>query len=90
MNFHNALPWVSPKKKKKEIDDPFRKNAHKKTNYQYINCPHCDKVINYKEKAENTTIVCPWCKHFFAPSFNMTPRVIPFWVTQSPTDWDDI
>ena len=84
------FPYIGPPKKKKEIEDPFRKNAHKRTEYRCINCPRCDNVITYKEKVETTTIVCPWCKHFFAPSYNMTPRVIPFWVTQSPTDWDDI
>jgi hypothetical protein len=51
------FPYIGIHKKKKQIEDSFRKNAH---------------------------------KHFFAPSYNITPRAIPFWVTQSPTDWDDI
>ena len=90
MNFYDTLPLVPPRKKPKEFEDPFRKNAHKKTEYHYINCPHCDKVVTYKSWQEDNTIVCPWCKRFFCPAFNMKPRVIPFWITQSPTPWDDI
>lgn len=90
MKWYNNLPTTGPKRKTREIEDPFRKNAHKKTEYHYINCPHCDKVVTYKEKFENTHYVCPWCKNFFTPSASMKPRAIPFWVTQSPTDWDEI
>lgn len=90
MKWYNNLPAMFPSRKKKELDDPFRKNTHKKTEYHYINCPRCDKVITYKTKFEDSTVVCPWCKQFFSPSYNMKPRIIPFWVTQSPTDWDDI
>jgi len=91
MKMHHAyLPTISPRKKKKEPEDPYRKNAHKKTEYHYINCPTCDKVVTYKERFEDYNIVCPWCKHFFTPAFDMKPRAIPFWITQSPTDWDEI
>lgn len=87
MKWYNNLPIMSPKRKKQEIEDPFRKNAHKKTDYTCVNCPKCDQIITYKESAEHHTIVCPWCKRFFVPSSNIKPRVVPFWIQQSPSEW---
>jgi len=87
MPWYNNLPIMGPKRKKKQTEDTFRKNIHKKTDYNCINCPRCDYVITYKESKENSTIVCPNCKKFFVPSSNIKPRVIPFWVQQSPSDW---
>jgi uncharacterized CHY-type Zn-finger protein len=91
MNLKNSyLPIMGPKPKKREQEDPFRKNTHKRMDYNCINCPTCDEVVTYKESLESKTIVCPYCKNFFVPSINMRPRVIPFWIQQAPADWMEI